>query len=221
MDLASVDPFLRLPVMLARPASGYPSMKGDPMSDEWLTPQQAAECLNCLPETVRVMLCDGFLPGKKVKGQWWVKAVEVERIQPMKPSVPVPEPPASSSLPKVDPGMMEASIALTGVAAATGAFLPGISSISEIVGLIVAVVFSAVTFYSFYGALWLLARYCLQRYCLTGESLLGTGESLLGIEEIFTLFRNLDKIGPYKFMAGGLLFLPILPVLGGILAFVR
>lgn len=191
------------------------------MSDEWLTIQQAADRLSCRTETVRAMLRDRLLSGEKVKGQWRVKAVEVERIQPVKPSAPVPEPPASSSLLEDGPGMVEVSIALAGVATAIAAFLPGISGIPEILRLIVATVSSAVALLSAYGALWLLARYCLLRYCLIGESLLGTGESLLGIREVWTLLKNSDKIGPYKFIVGGLLFLLTLSIFVGIFAFAR
>jgi excisionase family DNA binding protein len=196
------------------------------MSDEWLASRQAAEALGCSVETVRAMLRNGLLSGKKVNGQWRVKAVEVERIQSMKPSAPVPEPLASSALHKhkVDPGMVEVSIALAGVATAIAAFLPGITGVPEILKLIVATVSSAVALLSAYGALWLLARYCLPRYCLTGESLLGIGESLsrrYGIREVWTLLKNSDEIGPYKFIVGGLLFLLLLSVFVGIFAFVR
>jgi len=191
------------------------------MSDEWLAPRQAAEAIGCSVETVRAMLRDGLLSGKKVNGQWRVKAVEVERMQSMKCSTPPPEPPASSSLVKVDPGMVEVSIALAGVATAIAAFLPGISRIPEILRLIVATVSSAVALLSAYGALWLLARYCLSRYCFTGESFLEIGESLLGIREVWALLKNSDKIGPYKFIVGGLLFLLALSVLVGIFAFAR
>lgn len=192
------------------------------MSDERLTPQQVAEILGCSVRTVRAMLRDGLLSGEKVEGQWRVNAGEVERIQSVKPPAPLPVPPASSSLLEDDPaGMVEVSIALAGVATAIAAFLPGIGDIPKILKLVVATVSSAVALLSAYGALWLLARYCLSRYCLTGESPLGAGESLLGIREVWTLLKNSEKIGPYKFIVGGLLFLLVLSVFVGIFAFVR
>jgi excisionase family DNA binding protein len=190
------------------------------MPDEWLTAQQTAETLDCSVKTVRAMLRDGILAGEKVKDQWRVKADEVEWIQSVKPSAPVAEPPAPPLPFHVDPGMVEVSIALAGIATAIAAFLPQISSIPEILKLIVAAVSSSVALLSAYGALWLLARYCLRRYCLARESLLGTGESLLGRMELWTLLRNSLKIGPYKFIVGGLLFLLALSVIVGIFAFV-
>jgi len=58
------------------------------MSNEWLTPQQAAERLGYSVETVRAMLRDKSLSGRKVKGRWQVKAAEVEQIWAVKNSVP-------------------------------------------------------------------------------------------------------------------------------------
>jgi hypothetical protein len=191
-----------------------PSRKNSTTPSEWLAPQEAAEKLGCSEETVRAMLDDGLFSGKKVKGEWWVNAVEVEWIQSIKLSAPLPEPSVSSSLLKVDPGMVEVSIALAGVATAIAAFLPGIDGIPEILKLVVATVPSAVALISAYGALWLLARYCLPRDCLTGES-------LLGIAEVWTLLKNWYKIGPYMLIVGGLLFLLALSVFLGILAFMR
>ncbi len=170
------------------------------MSDEWLTIQQEAECLNYLLDTILVMLREERLQGEKVNSWLRVKTDEYD----------------------VDPGMVEVTIALAGVATAIAAFLPGISGISEIPRLIAATVSSAVALLSAYGALWLLARYCLLHYCLTGESLfLGAKESLSGRKEVWKLLKNLDKIGPYKFIVVGLLFLLVLSVFVGVFAFMR
>jgi len=192
------------------------------MSDEWVTPQQVAEISGYSARTVRAMLRDGIISGEKVGGQWRVKADEVERIQFVGTSVPVAKLPASSSLFGDDTaGMIEVSIALAGVATAIAAFLPEADDISRILKLAVAAVSSAVALFSAYSALWLLACCCIDHYRLTGESLLGEGESLSGRREVWTLLTNLGKIGPYKSIVAGLIFLLALSVFVGILAFVK
>lgn len=180
------------------------------MSNEWLTPQQAAEVLGCSVETVRAMLRDGLLSGKKVKGQWRVKAVEVERLQSMKLSALAPElPPSSPLLKKVEPGMVEVSVALAGIAAAIAAILPGMTGVPEILRLLVAVLSGILAVFSAYSALWLLARYCLER------------ETPLGFGEIWALLTSPEKVGPYWFVALGLLAWLVLSVFIGVLAVVR
>ena len=176
------------------------------MSDEWLAPQQAAEVLGCSVETVRAMLRDGLLSGKKVKGQWRVKVVEVERIQPMKPSAPVLEPPVSSSPLKIDPGMVEVSLALSGIAAAIAAILPGIPTMAENLKLLVALLAGVLAVFSAYSALWLLARHCCPETT-----------SLLGFKEIVTLLTSPERMGPYWFLGWGLVAWLVLSVLIGAL----
>jgi len=179
------------------------------MSDEWLTPQQVAETLNCSVATVRAMLRDGILSGEKVKGQWQVKASGVERIQSVKSLAPAPRLPASSPLVKVDPGMVEVSMALAGIAAAIAAILPGVAGIAENLKLFVALLSGILAVFSAYSALWLLARYCLEK------------PSLLGFEEIWSLLTNPARVGPYWLVALGLLVWLVLSALIGVLAVAR
>jgi len=177
------------------------------MSDKWLTPQQVAEILGCSVRTVRAMLRDGLLSGEKAEGQWRVKAGEVERIQSVDPSVPVPEPPASSSLLEVQPGMVEVSLALSGIAAAIAAILPSISIMTEDLRFFVALFAGFLAVFSAYSALWLLARYC----CVEKGS-------LLGFKEIFALLTSPVRNGPYWFLGLGLFAWLVLSVLIGALA---
>jgi hypothetical protein len=182
------------------------------MSDEWLTVQQTADRLGCPPELVHAMLHGGFLPGEKVDDPWLVKA---DRVKELQGEIAIaPEPPMPVSLRRVDAGMLEVSIALAGVATAIAAFLPGISGVSEFLALTVATISSTVALVSAYGSLWLLARFCLPRDCLTEEP-------LIGLKEVWALLRKLDKIGPYKFIAAGLLFLLALSIFVGVLAVAR
>jgi hypothetical protein len=182
------------------------------MSDEWLTVQQTADRLGCPPELVHAMLRGGFLPGEAVDDPWLVKA---DRVKELQGEITIaPEPPMPLPRRKVDAGMLEVSTALAGVATAVAAFLPGIGEISKILALTVATISSAVALFSAYGSLWLLACFCLPRDCLTEES-------LFGFKEVWALLRNLEKTGPHKFMAAGLLFLLALSVFVGILAFAR
>ena len=182
------------------------------MSDEWLTVEQTADRLGCSPELVHAMLCGEFLPGEKVDDPWLVQATRVKELQGE--ITTTSEPPMPVSQRKVDAGMLEVSIALASVATAIAAFLPTISGIPEILAWIVATISSTVALVSAYGSLWLLARFCLPRGCLTEET-------LLGLREVWTLLRKLDKTGPYKFIAAGLLFLLALSIFVGVLAFMR
>jgi len=174
------------------------------MSNEWLTPQQAGDILGCSVETVRAMLRDGVLCGEKVKGQWRIKATEVR-----KPS-PEPEVPVSSPLLKIDPGMMEVSIALAGIAAAIAALLPGAIGVAEGLRLFVALLAGILAIFSAYRSLWLLARYCLSEE-----------NSPLGLKEIWTLLTNPARFGPYWFVTLGLVIWLVLSGLIGALSIVR
>lgn len=185
------------------------------MSDEWLTVQQTAELLSCPPELVRAMLRGGFLPGKKVDDPWLVKAAKVEELRAEMNQAPTTPPRVSQ--PEVDIGMVEVTLALAGVAAAIAAILPGIGDIPKILGLAVAAVSSAVAFFSAYAALWLLARYCCTGGSQTGKS----GSKFLGIAEVVALLKSWTELGPYMFIVIGLLFLLVLSLVIGILAFVR
>jgi len=178
------------------------------MSDEWLTTKRAAEILDCSAETVRAMAHDKILSGEKVSGQWQVKKDGVERIQSLKPSAPVPELPASLPPLKVDPGMVEVSMALAGIAAAIAAILPGVSGITENLKLLVAFLSGILAVFSAYSALWLLARYCLEK------------PSRTGFAEIWELLKNPERVGPYWLVALGLLVWLVLSALIGALAIV-
>jgi PHD/YefM family antitoxin component YafN of YafNO toxin-antitoxin module len=110
----------------------------------------------------------------------------------------------------VEPGMVEVSMALAGVATAIAAFLPGITGTPATLTLIVAIFSSVVACFSAYSALWLLACYCLR---------VGLEESSPGgIREIHTLLKSPSKTGPYWLIALGLLFLLALSVLIGAFA---
>jgi len=162
------------------------------MSDEWLTPQQAAERLGCTVETVRGMLRCELLGGEKEKGQWRVKAAKVEELQAVMT-------PASVSAPlcEIDVGMVEVSIALAGIAGAVAGFLP---DLLESAKPLVAILGGVTSILSSYSALWLLARYCLK------------GESAAGLSEVAELVLKPGKVGPYWFLALGLLFWLVLSI---------
>ncbi len=106
--------------------------------------------------------------------------------------------------PDIDPGMVEVSMALAGVALAIAAFLPGIAGMAALLRIFVAVLSGGVAFFSSYSALWLLACYCL------GVGLKESG--LFGFREVRKLLISTYKVGPYWFMALGLLFLLALSV---------
>jgi hypothetical protein len=187
------------------------------MSEEWLTVQQTAELLSCPPQLVRAMLRRGFLSGKKVDDPWLVQAAKVEELRAEMNQAPIA--PTRVTQPEVDAGMVEVTLALAGVATAIAAILPAIGDIPKILSLVVAAASSAVAFFSAYSALWLLAR-----YCCTGGSQTGTNESglkFLGIGEVVALLKSWTELGPYAFIVIGLLFLLVLSLAIGVLAFAR
>jgi len=152
------------------------------------------------------MLDDGLFSGKKIKGEWCVNAVEVEWIQSIKLSAPLLVPPASSSLLEVEPGMVEVSLALSGIAAAIAAILPSIPAVAENLRLFVALLAGILAVFSAYSALWLLARYCCPET-----------KSLLGFKEISALLTSPERNGPYWFVGWGLVTWLVLSVLIGAL----
>lgn len=184
------------------------------MSDEWLNPQQAAECLNCPSETVRAMLRGGLLAGEKLNGRWRVKAAKVEALRVVMTSAPPPSTPVPRD--KVDPGIVEVTMALAGIAAAIAAFLPkaailpeSLVSLGTIMVGTVAVLAGIVAAFSAYSALWFLAWYRVE------------GESAAGLSEIKKLLFSPVDFGPYWLVAWGLLVWLVLSVLVGAMAVMR
>jgi hypothetical protein len=155
------------------------------------------------------MVRDGILLGQKVDGQWQIEADAVEQIRSVKPSTQTSGLPPSSPPPRVDPGMVEVSMALAGIAAAIATILSGADGIPENLRTLVALLSGIVAVFSAYSALWLLARYCLGR------------PSLLGFEEIGALLTNPASVGPYWLVALGLVVWLVLSVLIGALAVTR
>ena len=117
--------------------------------------------------------------------------------------------PADSPL--ADPGMVEVSIGLAGIATAIAALIPGLAGISEVVRLTVALFSSVVAAISAYSALWLLARCCRTAPPRSED---------LGLAEIWALLRN-PKIGPSWLLAVLSVLLFALSILVGILAATR
>jgi excisionase family DNA binding protein len=175
------------------------------MSDEWLTPRQAATQLSCSVETIRSILRDGLLSGKKMNGQWRVRAYEVEILGTIKGSEKPPRtsPPISS---EVNPGLIEVSVALAAIATAIAAILPGISGASETFRLATAIMAGVLAVLSAYSALWLLACYRI-----------GPG-SVFGLREIWKLLFSPDPVKPYSLMAWALVVWLALSALIGALA---
>jgi len=159
------------------------------MSNQWLTPKQAAEILGCSTQTIRAMLQDGLLSGEKVNGRWLAKAVEVERIKLSNASTPAHELSGPSRTLEVDPGMIEVSIALAAGAAAILTILPNLAGVPEGPKVMVLFLAGILAIYTAYTALWLLARYCVK------------GESFLGFTEIWTLLHEPARFGPYWLLA--------------------
>lgn len=50
------------------------------MSDEFLTAEQAAERLQMHPRTVKRLLANGELPGRKIGGQWRISAASLREF---------------------------------------------------------------------------------------------------------------------------------------------
>jgi len=113
--------------------------------------------------------------------------------------------------PDVDPGMVEVSIAVAGIAMAIAALLPGLNGISDAVRLTVAIISSVVAALSSYSALWLLAWHCQVE---------DTHSDDLGIKEIIILLRS-TNFGPIWLISLVSLFLFSLSILVGVLAVIR
>lgn len=168
---------------------------------DWITSRQAAKILGCAPDTAIAMVRDGLLRGKKRDGKWNLKLEDVRAFR-SRADQPAEE---TRVPPKVDAGMIEVSIALTGISAAIAALLPNVPPNFEWIKQITAVLAGSLAVYSAYSALWLLARYCLRR------------NSALGLSEIWELLRTYD-LGPYWFIALGLAFWFVLSFLVIIIA---
>jgi hypothetical protein len=69
---------------------------------------------------------------------------------------------------EVDPGMVEASMALAGIAGAIALFLPTTDRIAGNLRLYVGLLASIMAVFSAYSALLFLARYCLKKESETG-----------------------------------------------------
>lgn len=184
------------------------------MSDEWLTVPQTAERLGCSQELVHVMVRRGFLPSEKPDDPWLVKAAKVEELRAEMSSAPATPTPVLQ--PKVEPGMVEVTIALASIAAGVAAFLPNpidlpdpLKQIGPFLTGTVATLAGIVAALSAYGALWLLARHCLE------------GKSDTGLSEIKELLSSRQRVGPHWIVALSLLVWLVLSVLVGALAVMR
>lgn len=119
------------------------------------------------------------------------------------PSAPVPEPQVSPPhrTPKVDPGMVEVCVALAGIATAIIALSFVMSDTAAGLRIMLWILGGYLLIFSSYAALWFLARYCLE------------GDSFLGFEEIWVLLKSSTALGPYWFLAMGVLILLVLSIL--------
>ena len=113
--------------------------------------------------------------------------------------------------PLAEPGLVEVSIGLAGIATAIAALVPGLGGVSEGVRLTVALLSSVVAAVSAYSALWLLARCCHTAPTRSDD---------LGLTEIWALLSN-PKIGPSWLLAVLSVLLFLLSIVLGILAATR
>jgi len=165
------------------------------------------------------MVQDGLLSGEKVQRRWRVRTADVKRLRDFRdakePEQQSPSPvnnadPDTRDADEIDPGMVEVGIALAGVAIAIATFLPGVTTISQNFRILIAILSGLLAVFSTYGALALLAYYCVGF------------KSSSAIEEIKALLlRQSNKARIYWFMAAALLFGWLLSVLVGILAITR
>ncbi len=160
-----------------------------------MTPQQVSEILGCSVGTVRAMLRDGLLPGKKVAGTWRVTELEVAYLLKLaQRQAPEPE---------IKPEIIEVTVALSALALGILALLPGVSDRQQdirVFVVLVAALAGILAILSAYSSLWLLARYCLG------------GDSLTGLQEILALLGSLE-VRPYWFVALSLLIWMLLSIL--------
>jgi excisionase family DNA binding protein len=208
------------------------------MSDDWLTAQQAAELLGCTDKTIRGMLRDELLRGRKLpSGEWRVSKADIESLlhwSSARQLTPTSEPLDSAA--PVESGMVEASMALAGIAAAIAAFLSELdqNAVGDAFYFTLPTTFlsGVLAILSSYSALWLLARYYLREISRLGieeNGRLSQGRAgcrprwfaTLGFEEILLLLKNPSKRGPYWFVALGLLVWLVLSAFIGSLAVIR
>lgn len=105
---------------------------------------------------------------------------------------------------KVDPGLLEVSMAIASVAIAVAIFLPDANIGSKLSRVIIAVSATGVSLFSSYGALWLLSL-----YLEVGVDEAAKSNSTLGLKNVLMLLRRFNHLGPYL-----LLVLTILITLG-------
>ena len=170
-------------------------------SEDWITTRDAAKILNCSASTVIGMVQDGLLKGKKTGRRWIVSVEDVKvfstKIERLSDKQSLDK---EISFPPVDAGMIEVSIALTGISAAIAALLPAVPPNLAWAKQTTAVLAGLLSVYSAYSALWLLATYALKKATKTG------------IPEISELLQA-SYLGPYWFLALGLAFWLILSFL--------
>ena len=176
-------------------------------SKDWIPSREAAKILNCSPNTVIGLVQDGLLTGEKIGGRWMINLADVQafQIKHLELSTQQQLIEEEITVPNVDAGMIEVSIALTGISAAIAALLPNVSPSLEWLKRVTAILAGSLAVYSAYSALWLLARYCLKK------------NSVLGFSEIWELLITYN-LGPYWFMGLGLAFWFILSFLVIIIA---
>jgi len=170
-------------------------------SEDWITTSDAAKILNCSPNTVIGMVRAGLLRGEKRRGRWMISLEDVQVLSGKYVRLSDEQlTDEEIALPPVNAGMIEVSIALTGISAAIAALLPTVPPNLNLVKQITAALAGLLSVYSAYSALWLLAVYSLKK------------TSRMGISEIWELLRA-SYLGPYWFMALGLTFWLILSFL--------
>jgi len=170
-------------------------------SDNWITTGDAAKILNCSPGTVIGLIKAGHLKGEKKRGRWMIRTEDVQAWSG-KHAESSTEQSADEEIesPPVDTGMIEVSLAFTGISVAITTLLPDVPPDLYFVKQIIAVLVGLITVYSTYNTMWLLAVYSLKK------------SSRTGISEIWELL-GASYLGPYWFMALGLSFWLILSFL--------
>jgi excisionase family DNA binding protein len=162
-------------------------------SEDLITSSDVAKILNRTPSTVTRMVRAGLLRGEKMGGRWMINREDIQAFSSKNAELSSKQSISKKMPLKVDAGMIEVSIALTGISAAIAALLPAVPLNLNWVKQITAVLAGLLSVYSAYSALWLLATYSLKKTSRTG------------IPEIWELLRA-SYLGPYWFMALGLSF---------------
>lgn len=187
------NPHIPWPGTQSTEASGERSFV---VPDEWLTPEEVADALGCPAERVNATIQDKLRSGEDIQLHWQIKASEVERLRAWIHADRTEPSARTAARNKVEAGMVEASMALTGIASALAAVLPGMKGTSESVW--VAFWAGILAVLSAYSALWLLALWWLA----PDEH---EKTSPLGFKEIGSLLWSLGDAGPYWFVALGLI----------------